>query len=153
MFIGTYENKVDRKSRVSVPAAFRQVLTPQSFSGIVAFASYRDPAVEACGYDFMQRLNESMTKFDLFSEPHDDLTLSIFAGSQPLPFDSEGRINLPPAFAEHAGIGDMAAFVGKGNTFQIWEPSALERHLAAARDRSRERGLTLPLRPQGGDGA
>lgn len=150
MFIGTYENKVDRKGRVSVPAVFRQVLAPQNYAGIVAFPSYRAPAIEACGISFMERLNDSIGEVDLFSETHDDLALSVFAAAQQLPFDVDGRIILPPEFAEKAGITDRAAFVGKGNMFQIWQPEALKSHLASAQDRARERGLTISLRPGGG---
>ncbi|MCH7957248.1 MAG: MraZ N-terminal domain containing protein [Proteobacteria bacterium] len=54
VFIGTFENKVDLKGRVSVPAQFRQTLAGQSFpnqsfQGIVVFRSYRAAAIEACG--------------------------------------------------------------------------------------------------------
>lgn len=150
VFIGTFENKVDRKGRVSVPAQFRQTLVGQSFPGIVAFRSYRAAAVEACGIDFMERLNDSIASMDLFSDAHDDLAATIFADSMQLPFDGEGRIVLPPRLAEHAGIADRAAFVGKGPIFQIWEPDALESYKEAARERAREQRLTLPLRGDGG---
>lgn len=150
MFIGTYENRIDKKGRVSVPAVFRQVLAPQNFAGIVAFPSYRVPAIEACGYNFMERLNKSIDEENLFSEIHDDLASSIFAVAQLLPFDVDGRIILPPEFAEKAGISDRAAFVGKGNMFQIWQPEAHKAHLITAQERARERGLTLSLRPGGG---
>ena len=60
---------------------------------------------------------------------------------------------LPAAFAGHAGISDRAAFVGMGKIFQIWEPEALERHKQEARSRARAHKLTLPLKPDGGDGA
>jgi len=150
VFIGTFENKVDRKGRVSVPAQFRQTLVGQSFPGIVAFRSYRAAAIEACGIDFMERLNDSIASMDLFSDAHDDLAATIFADSMQLPFDGEGRIILPPRLAEHAGIGERAAFVGKGPVFQIWEPGALESYKEAARTRARTQGLTLPLRGDGG---
>jgi len=152
VFIGTFENKVDRKGRVSVPAQFRQTLASQSFPGIVAFRSYRAAAIEACGIDFMERLNDSVTSMNLFSDPQDDLAATIFADSIQLPFDGEGRILLPPRFAEHAGIGDRAAFVGKGPVFQIWEPGALETYKEAARERARTQGLTLQLRDGNGGG-
>lgn len=152
VFIGTFENKVDRKGRVSVPAPFRQVLAGQSFQGIVAFRSYRVPAVEACGIDFMERLNDSVASMDLFSDAHEDLTATIFADSQQLPFDGAGRIILPPHFAEHAGISERAAFVGRGSIFQIWQPDALARHKREARARARSQGLTLPLRRDDGGG-
>ncbi|MCH9000050.1 MAG: division/cell wall cluster transcriptional repressor MraZ [Proteobacteria bacterium] len=152
VFIGTFENKVDRKGRVSVPVQFRQMLAGQSFQGIVAFRSYRVDAIEACGIDFMERLNDSVSSMDLFSDAHDDLAATIFADSRQLPFDGDGRIVLPPRLAEHAGIGERAAFVGKGSIFQIWEPDALEAHKEEARARARSQGLTLPLRPDREDG-
>ena len=152
VFIGTFENKVDRKGRVSVPAQFRQTLAGQSFQGIVAFRSYRANAIEACGFDFMERLNDGMSSMDLFSDDHDDLAATIFADSQQLPFDGDGRIILPALLATHAGISERAAFVGKGPIFQIWEPEALEIHKNEARARARSQGLTLPLRPRDGGG-
>lgn len=150
VFLGTFENKVDRKGRTSVPAQFRQMLADQSFQGIVAFRSYRVPAIEACGIGFMERLNQSVSSLELFSDAHDDLAATIFADTQQLPFDGDGRIILPAKLAEHAGIGDRAAFVGKGPIFQIWEPGALERHKEEARGRARSQGLTLPLTPTDG---
>ncbi len=157
VFIGTFENKVDLKGRVSVPAQFRQTLAGQSFpnqsfQGIVAFRSYRAAAIEACGIDFMERLNDGISTMDLFSDAHDDLAATIFADSQQLSFDGDGRIMLPALLVEHAGITERAAFVGKGSIFQIWEPAALEAHMDEARARARSQGLTLPLRPNDGGG-
>ncbi len=146
MFIGTFENKIDRKGRVSVPYSFRQVLNTQTFNGIVAFASYREDAIEACGYDFLERINESMETLDLFSKEHDDLATSILGNSHSLTFDPEGRIGMPAELRESAGITDRAAFVGKGPLFQIWEPDALRQHMAEARARAKAEGRSLSLR-------
>jgi MraZ protein len=150
VFIGTFENKVDRKGRVSVPAPFRQALAAQSFQGIVAFRSYRAMAIEACGIDFMERLNDSISEMALFSDAQDDLAATIFADSHQLAFDKEGRIMLPAEMAEHARITDRAAFVGKGPIFQIWQPDALHHYKSDARQRAKSQGLTLPLRPSDG---
>ena len=150
VFIGTFENKVDRKGRVSVPATFRQALASQSFNGIVAFRSYRADAIEACGMDFIEKLNERVSSYDFFSETQDDLATMIFADSLQLPFDSVGRIILPASLIEHAGITERAAFVGKGRQFQIWQPAALEEQKAQARERARQQGLTVPMGDNGG---
>ena len=150
MFIGTFENKVDRKGRVSVPATFRTALQGQAFHGIIAFRSYRAQAIEACGMDFMQKLNDSVSNLDLFSDTHDDLATTIFADSHSLALDGDGRVMMPAELAEHAGITDKAAFVGKGPIFQIWEPGRLQAHKDDARERARSQGLTLPLRQNGG---
>ncbi len=144
IFIGTFENKVDAKGRVSVPAQFRQALAGLPFNGIAAFRSHRADAVEGCGMDFMEQMIARVGELDLFSANSDDLATTIFSDSQQLPFDSTGRIQLPENFRSHAGITGKAAFVGMGQLFQIWEPGRLEAHKAEARERARQQRLTLP---------
>ena len=39
LFLSRFDNKVDRKGRVSVPASFRADLTSDAFAGVVAFPS------------------------------------------------------------------------------------------------------------------
>jgi MraZ protein len=152
IFIGTHENRVDQKGRVSVPAAFRSALAGLPFQGIVVFPSHRADAIEGCGMDFLEQLNARVQEIALFSETYDDLSTTIFAESQQLAFDSTGRIQLPEAIREHAGISDKAAFVGMGTLFQIWEPGRLAAHKAAARQRAREQRLTIPAPGAAGGG-
>jgi len=151
VFFGTFENKVDRKGRVSVPAPFRQILATSAFQGIIAFRYHAPRAMEACSLEFMERLDQGVSNFDLFSEEHDDLAFNIFAESHQLPFDGEGRVILPAALLAITGIADRAAFVGKGPTFQIWEPAALEDRKAEARRRATN--LTLRLNRDEGSGS
>ena len=152
LFLSTFINKVDKKGRVSVPAPFRAVLSGQSFAGIVAFRSYKFPAVEACGADRMEQLSASIDELAMFSEEQDDLAATIFADVRQLPFDSDGRVVLPEELAVHGAITDRAAFIGRGPTFQIWEPEAFFRYQEQARARVHRQGATLKLRPQGRGG-
>lgn len=152
MFVGTHENKVDQKGRVSVPAVFRTVLAGQAFPGVFVFPSHRAEAIEGCGMEFLEQLNAGVEKFSLFSESQDDLATIIFAQSLQLPFDSTGRIQLPESIRAHAGITDKAAFVGKGKLFQIWEPGRLAAQTAAAYQRAREKELTIDLAGAAGGG-
>ena len=39
-----------------------------------------------------------------------------------LMFDVTGRIVIPEELLKHANITDTALFVGRGNSFQIWNP-------------------------------
>jgi MraZ protein len=145
LFLSTFVNKVDRKGRVSVPAPFRAALASQTFAGIVAFPSFKLPAVEGSGIDRMEEMSARHDGLGQFSEDHESLAV-IFADAQQLPFDGEGRIVLPQSLCEHAGIGESAAFVGLGRTFQIWEPDRFKHHQESLRDRARRNGLTLPPR-------
>ena len=42
MFLSTYENKLDKKGRVSVPASFRSYLSNLGYNGIVCFPSFNN---------------------------------------------------------------------------------------------------------------
>ena len=148
MFLSTYVNKVDRKGRVSVPATFRASLAAQRFPGIVAFPSYKYPAIDGNGIERMEELAARLEILEEFSDEHENLAALLFAPSQRLPFDTEGRIVLPPDLAEHAFITDSAAFVGLGKSFQIWEPGRFAEHLANLRERARRQGTKIP--PLGG---
>jgi MraZ protein len=149
-FLGTYENRIDSKGRISVPALFRAQLPEAHGQTVVLFPSYRAPAIEGCGMDFIEQLGDSISEIDLFSDDQDDLATSLFSDSQPLGLDREGRVVLPGELMKHAGITDRACFVGKGRLFQIWRPDALTAHKSEARQRARTKGLTLPIRPRRG---
>ena len=143
MFLSTFVNKVDRKGRVSVPHPFRTSLVGQNFNGIIAFRSFKLPALEACGIDRMEELSQRIDALPEFSEDRDALA-SILADAQPLAFDGEGRVVLPEPLCRHAGITEGAAFVGLGRSFQIWEPQRFETHQDEMRERARRQGATLP---------
>jgi MraZ protein len=147
LFLSTFVNKVDRKGRVSVPASFRGALAAQSFNGIVAFRSFKTAAIEGSGIDRLDDMSAQLAELPEFSEDYDSLSW-IFADSQQIPFDGEGRIILPPFMVEHAGITENAAFVGLGRAFQIWEPAAYARHQDEMRERAKRQGVTLPGRRQ-----
>jgi MraZ protein len=147
LFVGTDVNKLDRKGRVSVPASFRAALAGQSFAGIVAFPSFKHKALECCAIDFMEQMALSLYEIDTFSAQQDDLAATIFADAHKLPFDSEGRIALPTLLIKHAALSEMAAFVGQGPRFQIWEPKAHDAYRAAARERALRKNMTLKVRP------
>ncbi|CAA7622526.1 Protein MraZ [Candidatus Terasakiella magnetica] len=150
LFLSTFVNKVDKKGRVSVPATFRAALSPQAFQGIVLYRSFTAPCIEGCGMDFMERLSDGAQTFDAFSAEQENISALIFADARQLPWDPEGRIVLPEDILAHAAVAESVAFVGKGQTFQIWEPAAYKVVEAEIRARALQSRPTLPLRPKGG---
>ncbi len=124
-----------------MPASFRAALTAQSFQGIVAFRSLTTEAIEGFGMDRMEKLSQHLDHFDFFSQDQDDLTSGIFADAQQLPFDGEGRIVLPENLLQHAQLKDQVAFVGRGPTFQMWNPEAFDIYHGNARKRMQQKKL------------
>lgn len=147
LFLSTFQNKIDKKGRVSVPATFRAALSKheavEGFSGIIAYASFINHCVEACDIGRIRKLSERIEALDPFSEERDAFATTILGGSVQLPFDGEGRVMLTEPLIEVAGLGDMALFVGKGETFEIWEPKSFTEYAARSRDLAREKRLRL----------
>ena len=155
LFLSRFDNKVDRKGRVSVPAQFRAVLAAQSFQGIVAYPSPVLGAVEACGMDRFAELADGIDQgFNQFTDEHGALATALLSRSHQLQFDGEGRVMLPAPLIDHAGITDMATFSGRGRTFQIWNPDAYDVYEREATEKAREAAVNLDtIRPRGGDAA
>lgn len=143
LFIDSFVNRIDRKGRVSVPASFRAALGSQNFHGIVALPAFKYAALQCAGMDWLERLSAEVGKVDLFSDAYDDLSATLFADAKQLAFDGEGRISLPAALIEHAVLGEEAAFVGRGEIFEIWRPDSFAAYRAEARRRALAERHTL----------
>ena len=120
LFLGTIENKVDMKGRVSVPSEFRNALKGDDFQGVILFHSFTDKCIEGSTMNRMEQMAEATDNLDLFSEENQNLNSLIFSDARQLSFDTTGRILIPSDLLEFAGIKDKALFVGRGKTFQIW---------------------------------
>ncbi|NKD54794.1 MULTISPECIES: division/cell wall cluster transcriptional repressor MraZ [unclassified Haematospirillum] len=145
LFVSTIINKIDRKGRVSVPALWRSSLTGQGFAGVVCYPSFTTSCLDGMGMDRLEKIASSLDRLDIFSPEQDEMAQLVFASARQLAFDTEGRIMVPEDLLEHAGLSSEAAFVGRGRTFQIWEPSALKKAEAEIRRRAAERRPSLHL--------
>jgi MraZ protein len=144
-FLGTHQNRLDAKGRISIPAAFRAALkNADGAPAMVLRPSHKHPCVEGWPDDAFQSLASRVEELPQFSEEHDDMAAALFADAYPIEADKEGRIVLPATLIRHAGLTDTVIFMGLGRTFQIWEPAAAERRREEARERARSANLTLP---------
>ena len=136
MFLSTYENKLDKKGRVSVPASFRSYLSNLGYNGIVCYPSFNNQSVEAWPQDRIEKISYTIDALNPFEEKKDYFATSILSESINLQFDNEGRISLTQKLLKHAKIKNSMLFVGQGKTFQIWEPAAFEKFRAQSRKKS-----------------
>ena len=60
MFLSSYENKIDKKGRVSVPATFRSHLSSMGYNGFISYPSFNHAALEACSQDRIERLSQTI---------------------------------------------------------------------------------------------
>jgi MraZ protein len=144
-FLGTHQNRLDAKGRVSVPAQFRTALraaaTGDGTASLILRPSHQHPCVEAWPVAAFQALATPLDRLDVFSQAHDDLATALYGDAFPMEADKEGRIVVPEQLVAHAGLTGAVTFVGMGRIFHIWEPTAFARRREEARERARLREL------------
>lgn len=152
LFLSTFMNKLDKKGRVSVPSSFRALLSDENFSGLIAYQSISNKCIEACSIDRIKHISDSIDNLDPYSDERDAFATIILGGSSKLQFDSEGRILLPENLINFAELQDKACFVGKGKTFEIWNPGLYDEHYEKAKSIAAQNRLTLRLNKQSNQG-
>ena len=146
MFLTTYENKLDKKGRVSVPASYRSYLSTLGYNGVICYPSFNNQSIEAWPQDRVEKFSNSIDTLNPFEEKRDFFATSVLSESINLQFDSEGRISLTPKLLKHAKIKNSMVFVGQGKTFQIWEPTIFEKFKVTARRKANLNPASLKWR-------
>ena len=136
MFLSTYQNKLDKKGRVSVPASFRSHISNLGYNGIICYPSFNHYCIEAWPQDRIEKIINTIDSLNPFEEKKDYFATSIISESIDLQFDSEGRILITNKLLKHAKIKNSILFVGQGKTFQIWEPNNYEKFKVNAKRKS-----------------
>ena len=136
MFLSSFENKLDKKGRVSVPATFRSHLNSMGYNGFISYPSFNHQALEACSQDRIEKLSNTIDSLNPFEEKRDYFATSILSESINLQFDTEGRVSFTEKLLDHAKIKNSILFVGLGKTFQIWNPKLFEKFKVVARKKA-----------------
>jgi len=136
MFLSSYENKIDKKGRVSVPSTFRSYLNSMGYNGFVTYPSFNYSALEACSQDRIEKLSNTIDTLNPFEEKRDFFATSVLSESEIFLFDTEGRVSISEKLLVHAKIKTNILFVGLGKTFQIWEPKNFQKFKVFARKKA-----------------
>jgi MraZ protein len=121
-FMSTVLGSLDSKGRVCIPAPYRQILNAQNTNGVYVCPSFFEGALEGFGQGVLDALHARLSSLDPFLSPaHDDAAYAIISRTQLLPTDEPGRVRLPDAMIEHAGLKEKVVFVGMSQKFQIWD--------------------------------
>lgn len=135
VFLSSYQNGVDKKGRVSVPASFRHEMAAHTRQQVVVYAA---PDAGSNGgylygwaYDDFVKLAEKIQQLPALSPVRQRLARAVLAAARPLSFDDAGRIMLPENLMSVAGLDGDALFAGQGEYFTIWNPKRFDAQMAA----------------------
>src|SRR5262249_48194781 len=91
----------------------------------VAGMSGYDAGYAATKHSKLERLLEKEETNPDAALEYQQRNLMAFAATEEVPYDSSGRILMPPMMRRKGQIAELALFLGAGETFQIWNPELL----------------------------
>ena len=143
LFLSTYNYKIDKKGRISLPASFRYCISEKKSTEIILFKSFKYKVIEGCSYSRIENISKRIEQLDIFSDEQDDFLTSIFSELQYVKLDSEGRFTIPDDLKEYANINNEVTFIGLGHSFQLSEPKFAIQRQNESRSRNLEQKRTL----------
>lgn len=120
MFYGEYEHALDDKGRVTIPAKLREVLAGRSIAVLMLTRSVLDPCLTLYPPAEWERIEAQIQDTSMVDAHVRQYRRRLFAGAQEVSPDRAGRILLPPAFREHAGIVTDVLFAGVSAYIELW---------------------------------
>ena len=122
-FTGSVEHALDEKGRLIVPARFRERLG----AGFVITIAQPDPCLalypSATWAELCNRLEAAPRKDDRFRR----LVRHLFANTEEVACDSQGRLLIPAGLRTYAGIDRDVVSIGSLTRVEVW---AKERYAA-----------------------
>jgi MraZ protein len=126
LFLGTHAPRLDEKGRLFLPAKYRDALA----EGLVITKGQ-----ERCLYvwpaEEFVRVTEAMRAAPVTSKAARDYMRVFFAGASDEVPDKQGRVTIPPALREYAGLDRDCVVIGASTRLEIWDAAAWDTYLAA----------------------
>jgi len=125
VFLGTHSPRLDEKGRLFLPAKFRDELA----EGVVITKGQ-----ERCLYVFpmaeFRRVTEAMSAAPVTQKTVRDYSRVFFASASDEVPDRQGRITVPPALREYAGLSRDCVVIGANTRVEVWDAAAWDAYLA-----------------------
>jgi MraZ protein len=125
MLLGEYEHTIDDKNRLTLPAKFRE-----AFAGGVVVTRGLEGCLSAYPREQWERLVASwLDPLSPFSKESRQMHRYYYAGATEDKPDKQGRVTLPAALLQHAGLQREVVVAGVGDRVEIWDRSAWRKQL------------------------
>ena len=149
MFLGEYQHSIDEKSRLTIPAKFRDELA----KGCVVTRGFEKNLNVYTSEDFANliRMAQTMSPTDPEARALQRLMFSGASEAQP---DRNGRVLIPPFLRTYAEMDTEVYVVGVGQYIEIWSKAGWEAQLTKMNDpeANSKRFAALNLAPLSGAG-
>ncbi len=124
MFLGTHTPRLDEKGRLILPAKFRDKLA----GGLVVTRGQ-----ERCLYVFPMdefvRVAEDLRAAPVTSKAVRDYMRVFLSGASDEIPDKQGRVTIPQALRDYAGLDRECTVIGAGSRVEVWDTAAWNAYL------------------------
>lgn len=141
-FRGEFDQKVDKKGRMSIPSDFRAVLAdgdprcPEN--PLPRLVVLHGPHIKDCLHVYtieaMQEIEEGIKRLPRGSVERKRASRKILGKSWETEVDKDGRIVLPQRLREQIDLGGLATMTAMGDYFELWDADTYERFEAEEDD-------------------
>jgi MraZ protein len=125
VFLGTHSPRLDEKGRLFLPARFRDELA----EGLVVTKGQ-----ERCLFVFpiqeFRRVTEALSAAPVTQKTVRDYSRVFFASASHEIPDRQGRVTIPAALRQYAGLTKDCVVIGANTRLEIWDTAAWETYLA-----------------------
>lgn len=122
MLIGEYNQNIDAKGRVNVPAKFREELG-NSF----VVSKGLDNCVCIYPKDQWERFKEELETVP--PSKRRMLSRFFYSGAEECEIDAQGRTLIPPKIREYAGLTKEIVVVGVSEKIEIWDRESWNKYM------------------------
>lgn len=129
-FMGTFRPRLDEKGRLFLPAKFREDLQ----EGVVVTQGQENCLVVWPPDVFDQEADKAAER-SMTDKAARGYQRMFFSGGDEVVPDKQGRVSIPAALREYAGLEKDVVVIGVRNRLEIWNPTAWEAYQAAELER------------------
>ncbi|MCM1113315.1 MAG: division/cell wall cluster transcriptional repressor MraZ [Muribaculum sp.] len=115
MFMSEYNHTVDTKGRLIIPSKFREVLGEE-----FVISKGMDGCLFVYANDDWAAFEQKLTSLPMTNKEARKFARFFLAGAAQVELDKQGRILLPAALREFAGLDKDVVLVGVGSRIEIW---------------------------------
>ena len=120
-FSGTYYYTVDDKGRLIIPAPLRELMSSHYSSRLLITNALFDKCLQLFPFEEWTKLEEKVRELPRTLEEVHYFKRRVIASAQECSIDKQGRILIPAALREDAGIKDDIVIAGLVEKIELWD--------------------------------
>ena len=124
--IGVYECRLDSKSRLMLPKAFKKQLLSSLDSPFILKRSVFHKCLELFPMDEWNKVVLDINKLNRFVKKNNDFIRMFTAGVKVVDLDVTGRLLIPKDLQSYASIEKTVVLSSSANMIEIWDKNSYE---------------------------